>query len=248
MKEHRDAYGSQLMAVHRGAKNVFEIVERDDDLISASWWPERYFSDYPTWSKLEKQAMRLVKGRVLDIGCGAGRHGLYLQKKKFDVTGIDVSAGAIKVSKLRGYKKVRLMSITEIHEFKPESFDTVIMMGNNFGLFGGYRQARSLLRQLDRITSPGGQIIAETVDPYRTTDHLHLAYQQWNRKRGRMSGQLRIRLRHQRIIGKWFDYLLVSQAELRKILAGTAWQIARILTSAGPAYTAILVKTHAVGS
>jgi SAM-dependent methyltransferase len=242
MKEDNDAFGAELMAVYRGADNQFEIVERDDHFISVSTWPPRYFSDYAKWSKREKQAIRLVKGRVLDIGCGAGRHGLYLQKKGFDVTGIDNSPGAIKVCKLRGYRKVKLMSVTEIHQFKPQSFDTAIMMGNNFGLFGGYDQARRLLKDMHRITSHNGRIIAEASDPYRTTDRLHLGYHRLNRKRGRMGGQLRIRLRHAKIIGEWFDYLFVSQTEMREILVGTGWQIAQIDSDDGPLYTAVIAK------
>jgi hypothetical protein len=57
------------------------------------------------------------------------------------------------------------MSITGIRKFRPGSFNTIIMMGNNFGLFGGFDKARRLLKQLYRITSADGQIIAETRDP-----------------------------------------------------------------------------------
>lgn len=244
MNEQKDAYGAELMAVYQGANDTFEIVEREDGLISVSRWPQRYFADYAAWLKREKQAIRLVKGRVLDIGCGAGRHGLYLQKKGLDVMGIDNSPGAIKVCRLRGYRKLKLMSIAQIHKFKPESFDSVIMMGNNFGLFGSYKQARRLLKHLCRITSPDGQIIAETVNPYSTKDQLHLGYHRFNRKRGRMGGQLRIRLRHKKIIGGWFDHLLVSPAEMRAILHGTGWRLAQILSDKGPGYTARIVKAH----
>ena len=244
MLKRNDAYGSQLMAVYRGATNTSEIVEREDKLISISTWPARYFADYSTWAPREKKAMRLVKGRVLDIGCGAGRHGLYLQQKGFDVTGIDNSPGAIKVCKLRGHRKAKLMSVTDIHRFKKNSFGTIIMMGNNFGLFGSYKQARHLLKQMHRITSASGQIIAETVNPYSTTDPLHTGYHRLNRRRGRMGGQLRIRLRHGKVVGPWFDYLLVSQAELKKILHGTGWQLAKILQDKGPAYTAVITKCH----
>jgi len=240
-----DAYGSELLAVYRGATNTLEVVEREDNLISTSTWPSRYFGEYSTWAKREKQAMRLVTGRVLDIGCGAGRHGLYLQQKGFDVTGIDNSPGAIKVCKLRGHKKARLLSITDISRFQNGSFDTVLMMGNNFGLFGSYNQARRLLKQMYRITSPEGQIIAETVDPYSTTDPLHTGYHGFNRRRGRMGGQLRIRLRHNKVIGPWFDYLLVSQAEMKKILQDTGWQIKRVLQDKGPGYTAVITKCRA---
>src|SRR5690349_24543108 len=100
---------------------------------------DRYFSAYRDWSPLEKRAMKSVRGRVLDIGCGAGRHSLYLQGKGFDVTGIDNSPLAIKICRLRELKKAKVMGIEEVGNFKSDSFDTVIMMGNNFGLFGSFR-------------------------------------------------------------------------------------------------------------
>jgi hypothetical protein len=159
------------------------------------------------------------------------------------VTAIDNSPGAIKVCKLRGVKNVRLRSIDDIGKFKVGSFDSVIMMGNNFGLFGGFKKAKRLLKQLHAITSPEGQIIAEAVDPYQTNEALHLAYQKCNRARGRMSGQLRLRVRHGKIIGPWFDYLLVSQKEMKEIMAGTGWKVSKILPDKGPGYTAIITKT-----
>lgn len=231
------------MAIYRGAGSPPEIVERDDGFITASVPPQRYFNKYPDWSKLEQRAMSFVRGRVLDIGCGAGRHGLYLQSRGFDVTGIDNSPGCVKLAKLRGCKKVRLMAITEIQEFPADSFDTAIMMGNNFGLFGGYNRAARLLSTLHRITSLSGRIIAATVNPYNTKESPHRRYHRLNRERGRMGGQLRLRVRHENIVGEWFDYLLVSQKELKSILSGTGWQIAKILADRGPGYTAILEKT-----
>jgi hypothetical protein len=152
----------------------------------------------------------------------------------------------VEVCKLRGVKNARLRSIDEIGKFKPASFDTVIMMGNNFGLFGGFKKARRLLKQLHVITSSDGQIIAEAVDPYQTSEKLHLAYQRRNRAQGCMSGQLRIRIRHENIVGAWFDYLLVSQKEMQQILEGTGWRIKKILAEGkGPGYTAVMEKTKA---
>jgi SAM-dependent methyltransferase len=106
---------------------------------------------------------------------------LYLEEEGFNVTGIDNSPGAIKVCRLRGYRKLKMMSIMGIRKFRLASFDTVIMMGNNFGLFGGFDKARRVLKQMYRITSADGQIIAETRDPYGTTDPLHRAYHRFNR-------------------------------------------------------------------
>ena len=107
------------------------------------------------------------------MGCGAGTHALYLQKKGLDVTGIDVSPLAIKICKLRGLRKTQVLSFEQIDKFPVNSFDTVIMMGNNFGLFGSFRKAKILLRKLFRIMSPDGLIVAVTTDPYQTKNPTH---------------------------------------------------------------------------
>ena len=87
------------------------------------------------------------------------------------------------------------------------------------------------------------KIIAETLDPYQTEEPCHLAYQQFNRDRGRMSGQLRLRIRYRQYTTPWFDYLFVSKAEMEGILAGTVWQVERYIDSTNtPTYVAILAK------
>jgi cyclopropane fatty-acyl-phospholipid synthase-like methyltransferase len=188
--------------------------------------------------------MKLVRGRVLDIGCGAGRHSLYLQKRRFDVMGIDNSPLAVKVCKARGVKKVKNMSIADIGKFKPHSFDTVIMLGNNFGLFGGMERGRKLLRKLYRITSPGARIIAESTNPYKTKNQDYLWYHKFNRKRGRMGGQLRFRLLFKKCVGEWFDYLLVSKDEMKEILKSTGWKAGKFIDSSGPSYIAVIRKNQ----
>ena len=96
------------------------------------------------------------------------------------------------------------MPIEEVN-FKPSSFDSVIMMGNNFSLFGSFKKARRLLKKFHSITSEDALIIAETRDPYKTDNPSYLEYYEFNKRRGRMSGQLRGRVRFERYIGKWFD-------------------------------------------
>jgi SAM-dependent methyltransferase len=241
LKHEEDAYGQEIWAYHQG-REVFEIVERDDGYISAaSVLPKMYFSEYEDWPPHEKKAMEFVKGRVLDIGCGAGRHSLYLQSKGFDVLGIDISPLAIKVCKLRGLRKAEVMSIEEIN-FKPNSFDTIIMMGNNFGLFGSFEKARRLLKRFRKITSKDALIIAETRDPYMTDNPAHLEYHEFNKKRGRRAGQLTIRVRFEKYATPWFDYLMVSRDEMKELLKGTRWKIKEFIDSDGSQYIAIIEK------
>ncbi len=186
--------------------------------------------------------MRFVKGMVLDIGCGAGKHSLYLQKKGYDITGIDNSPLAIRVCKERGLKGTKVMSITEIGRFKPNQFDTILMLGSNFGLFGSLRKAKALLKKLNRITSNRATIITESFDIYKTDNPVHIEYHKSNKKRGRMSGQIRIRIRFEKCVGEWFDYLLVSKEEMKYILKGTGWGIKEFLDSKKTSYVAVIEK------
>ena len=239
MKPEEDAFGQGLWAYYHG-KESFEIVERDDGYVDAMS-PMAYFSEHKDWPPFMQKAMEFAKGRVLDVGCGAGRHSLYLQEKGLDVLGIDISPLAIKICKLRGLRKAEVMSIDEVN-FKPNSFDTIIMMGNNFGLFHSFKKARELLKRFHKITSPNALIIAETRDPYATNNPAHLEYHRSNRKRGRMGGQVRIRVRFKKYATKWFDYLMVSKEEMTEILRGTGWKVKRFIDSEDSGYIAVIGK------
>lgn len=242
MKPNQDVFGQKILAYYNGEKS-FEIIERDDGYFDVSSGASVYFSKYKDWLSTTKKAIRFARGKIVDIGCGAGRHSLYLQDKGFDVLGIDSSPLAVKVCKKRGLKKVKLLPIEKIDQFGHNTFDTIIMMGNNFGLFGGYKKARKLLKMMYKITKPNGLIIAETNDPYKTKDPDHLAYLRLNRKRGRMSGQLKLRVRFKTYVGPWFDYLIVSKEELNDIVENTGWMVKKFIESSdGSVYAVVLVK------
>jgi SAM-dependent methyltransferase len=244
LTDSQDAYGHELYDFFKGGQrpgSVMEIVERDDGYIVAHGDAGIYFNDYKKWPPHYKKAMRYVRGRVLDIGCGAGRCSLYLQRKGLDVVGIDISPLAIQVCKERGLRDARVLSISQINK-ELGIFDTVIMMGNNFGLFGSFAGARRILKKLHKITSGKARIIAETNDAYQTNDLIHLDYHEFNRKRGRMSGQVRIRVRRGKYATPWFDYLMVSKEEMENILKGTGWKVEKCISFPLAAYIAVIVK------
>jgi len=242
MRITQDAYGRQLLAQYNNQTATAEIIERDDGYIDTGSEPGAYFLDHKHWSVLERRVIKLAKGRILDIGCGAGRHSLHLQEKGFEVTGIDNSQGAVRVCKLRGLKKVLLRPIAEVNKFKTDSFDTILMLGNNFGLFGSAKGAKQILKKLYRITSPEARIIVGTRNPYRTSDPDHLQYHQSNIRRGRMPGQTKVRVRFGKIIGAWFDYLFVSPEEMEEVLRDSDWQVERFIGSKKTNYFAVLWK------
>lgn len=241
MRRENDAYGQEIMA-HLLGEPSFEVVERDDGFVNLSRGAKLYFSNYADWPGHQKKGLRYARGRILDVGCGAGRVALHLQEKGFDVTGIDISPAAVAVCRKRGLKKAKVMSISEIGNLRPASFDTVVMYGNNFGLFGSAKGANSLLKKFYRVTSEKARIIAESRDPYGTDDPVHLSYHKLNLQRGRMAGQLRIRIRFRNFVGNWFDYLLVSRKEMQMLLRGTGWKIHRFIDSGESVYIAVIKK------
>jgi SAM-dependent methyltransferase len=239
LKAANDAFGQILWAYFQG-REVFEVWERNDGYVTVD--PVRtYFSEYKNWALYQRRAMDLVKGRVLDVGCGAGRHSLHLQKQGFDVQGIDVSPLAVKICRLRGVKKAGVMPIEKMN-FKPDSFDSIIMMGNNFSLLNNFKKARGLLKKFHSISSEEAIIIAETRDPYKTENPSYLKYYELNRNKGRMSGQLRGRIRFEKYRSKRFDWLMVSQEEMVNILTGTVWKVKNFIESEDAQYIAILEK------
>jgi SAM-dependent methyltransferase len=240
MSRYDDAYG-RLIYDHFQGQEAIEIVEREDGYVSVSVGPAMYLSTYDDWPELEQEAMAYVRGRVLDIGCGAGRHALYLQERGLHVTGIDNSPLAITVCRLRGVHDARLLPATAVSR-RLGQYDTILMMCNNFGLMATARRARWLLRRLAAMTSADGRLIASSTDIYQTDDPVHLAYQASNRERGRMPGQIRIRIRYRQYKGAWFDYLLVSQGEMVALLEGTPWTASHFIEGENGRYIAILEK------
>jgi SAM-dependent methyltransferase len=224
----KDAFGQEIWAFLHGGE-PHEIVERDDGLISTAKSVGGYFAPFRLWPMRQRIAMSLVEGqRTLDIGCGAGRVSLYLQKKGFRVTGIDSSPFAIKTCKTRGVKDARLLAFEDIRRLRKDRFDTVVMFGNNFGLFGSRARAKTLLKRLAEITNNRAVILAESLNPYQTDDPVHLRYQRLNRGRGRMPGQIRIRVRF--------------QGYVRTLLRGAGWKLRHIIRDTSPIYIAVIEK------
>ena len=242
MKPEQDAFGKGVYDHFRG-EPVIEIIERDDGHLGISGGAAAYFRPVDEWTDNQTAVLSLIQGRVLDVGCGPGRVCLFLQEKGYEVTSIDNSPLAIKTAQLRGVKDARLLSITQASRKTLGIFDTIVMFGNNFGLFGNPKRAKWLLRRFYGMTRENCRILAESRNIYKTDDPAHLAFHERNRKLGRLPGQLRLRVRYKTMIGAWFEYLMVSPEEMAEIVAGTGWHIAQIVPREnGVDYTAVLEK------
>jgi SAM-dependent methyltransferase len=241
LKNYQDAFGHMMKDFLDGVLHNTPVVERDDGNIDTDNNPEYYFSTFKQWLPGEQKAMEFVKGRVLDIGCGAGRHALYLQGKGLKVVGIDNSPLALEVVRKRGVKNTKLCSISQISK-KLGMFDTVLLLGSNFSLVGTPEKAKRILDRIDSATNEGARIIAQTLDPYDTGDPDHLSYHAANRAAGKWGGQAKIKYRYRKYATPWFDFLMVSRDEMKNLLEGTNWEIYKFIDSEGPVYIAIIEK------
>jgi len=217
-----DLFGTAFLDHLEGRGQPFYL-ERDDGYVDEQRM-EVYFAEFENFEHPEKQALQHVKGRVLDIGVGAGRIALYLQAKGHEVVGIDLSDKAIEVSKRRGVKEVLKMSACDL-KFPDASFDTAIAFCNNFGLCGTMTGVERMLGDLHRIVKPGGLFLASSIQPTRTKNPAHLSYHSKNRARGLPPGQVKLRELYKEKVGPWWDLLMVTPREMKALCDSTGWKI-----------------------
>lgn len=219
-------------------------VEREDGYLGGediSW----YFTSHRNFPAHEKHALGFARGRVLDAGCGAGRHSLYLQRRGLRVTAIDISPQVVELARVRGVRNTQVANVCGKLPFPRHSFDTVLLFGNNLGICGTIPRFRRMLRELRRVTSPRGSILATTRQP-STTNAKHRSYLRQNLKRGRYPGQVRLRLLLDRKKGGWFELLLLAPTDLMRIAAEEGWELAHVfpLASFESGYSVVLEKAR----
>ncbi len=237
-----DVFGQALLDWARGG-TVPEIVEREDGFTQSGAGPEVYLSSPNGWPVAERQALRYMRGRILDVGCGAGRVALALQERGLSVVGLDSSSRAVAAAKLCGVKDVRRGFLDHLGR-TIATFDTVVFFGNNFGLFGTPLRARELLSEWAAAAKPDTRIFMESTSAYfGGAPGFDRSYYRRNRDLGLPPGYVRLRYRYEGLTGDWFSWLFVSKREMRELLRGTGWHQARVLSGdVSDPYVAILEK------
>jgi SAM-dependent methyltransferase len=227
------------LAGGRLPRPVIEIIERDDGLVNGAP-ADHYLGEPDEWQPYDHRALRLVRGHVLDIGAGAGRTALELQRRGMAVTGLDTSAGALEIARKRGLRDTIKTTVDGYAVAGAARYDTFLLLGNNLGLIEGPDRAPVFLAALAELANPGARIIAQGTDPYGTKDPVHVSYHRLNRERGRLGGQLRLRLRYRLLATDWFDYLNCSVDELATLLEGTRWRLKSVDQQDRPYYLAVM--------
>ncbi|WP_366185028.1 class I SAM-dependent methyltransferase [Flavobacterium ovatum] len=147
----------------------FQTNNHPEDLITSTSISEEdemdvsyLFRTFAEMPKIEQKALEIAKGKVLDIGCGAGSHSLYLQSEKgLEVTSIDISKNAIEACRLRGLKSA---TVQDFMTLKNEQYDTILLLMNGTGICGKLKKLPAFLEKLKSLLLPGGQILIDSSD------------------------------------------------------------------------------------
>ena len=161
----KDLFGKAILdfQTNNAPENLItETSISEEDEMSVAY----LFRDYKEMPKLEQKALQLVKGKVLDVGCGAGSHSLYLQNERnLDVYSIDISQNAIEACQLRGLKNAKVQNILEMDSDNTENrFDTILLLMNGTGIFGTLKETTKFLQKLRSLLNPNGQILIDSSD------------------------------------------------------------------------------------
>ena len=144
--------------------NSPEDIQTETSISELDELPVEYlFRDFEGMNLLEQKALELAKGKVLDVGAGAGSHSLYLQNEKnLDVTALDISPKSIEVCKLRGVQKTVCENL--LNYSSQEKFDTILLLMNGTGIFQTMDQIDVYLKKLSSLLNPDGKILIDGTD------------------------------------------------------------------------------------
>jgi len=215
-----EPFGKALVAYLGGDSSADVIVRRDDGQETALP-ASLFFRDESDFTELEKTAMELCEGRVLDIGAGAGSQSVVLQRKGYPVTAMDISPEAVAVAKRRGVTDVLC---ADILSFEGGPFDTLLMMGHGIGMVETIEGLKRFLVHARSLLAADGQLLLDSLDVRVTRDSENLAYHEANRKAGRYIGEIRMQFEYQGVKGPYCGWLQVDAETLREHAKSAGWQ------------------------
>jgi SAM-dependent methyltransferase len=196
-------YGEALLAYERGDLEAVLVLEREDGPFSEVPIAD-FFRGPNEWSVIDIEVLERCRGKVLDVGAGAGLQALWLQERGYVVTAIDVSAAAVDIMRRAGLSDARAIDVWDL---EAEAFDTIALLGRNLGIAGDRAGLHRLLAHLKSLLVPGGQILVTSLDVTSGQQASHAPSE-------RAAGEVRLRERFAGQVGPWVDWLYADPQSL----------------------------------
>lgn len=123
---------------------------------------KQLFRSFDEMPQTEQEALRISKGRILDVGAGSGCHSLALQEMEKEVKAIDISPLSVETMQKRGVKDVAQQNF--FSEQFNGSFDTILLLMNGAGIVGKIANLPVFFRTINRLLAPGGCVLMDSSD------------------------------------------------------------------------------------
>ena len=178
--------------------------------------------------QLDRIALEAARGRVLDVGAGAGRHSLALRERGLDVVAIDVSPSNVALMRERGVDHAELLDVFALEEASLGRFDTIVFLMQSIGIAGSRFGFESLLETIEAALAPGGQIL---LDSSRLVGES-----------ADVGGEVEVQFSFRGFVGERFSWLYLGYPELEAWSTGLGWRCERLARLPSGDYLARLTR------
>ena len=232
MDKNKDIFGKAIAGYYK-EKDETPITVHSPDFENDEIPVAYLFRDFEEMPKLEQEALKLCKGSILDVGCGAGSHALYLQNElKLVVKAIDTSSGAIEIAKERGLKNA---VVQDFYKISSERFDSILMLMNGTGIIGKLDNIDDFLQHCHKLLNDDGQLILDSSDLIYLFDDEFIDSEEYY-------GELTYELSYKGETSDPFDWLYVDKEILQKAAHNNNFSCEIVLEGEHYDYLAILKK------
>ncbi|WP_026915391.1 class I SAM-dependent methyltransferase [Christiangramia portivictoriae] len=232
MDKNKDIFGKAIAGYYK-EKDETPITVHSPDFDNDEIPVAYLFRDFNEMPKLEQEALKLCKGSILDVGCGAGSHALYLQNElKLEVKAIDTSAGAIEIAKERGLHNA---VVQDFYKISSEKFDCILMLMNGTGIIGKLENINDFLQHCHQLLNDAGQLILDSSDLIYLFDDEFIDSEDYY-------GELTYELSYKGETSDPFDWLYVDKEILQKAAKNNNFSCEIVLEGEHYDYLAVLRK------
>ena len=207
-----DVYGKALkdFAAEREETKLFVNTNYGKPEEIPVWYFFREYADMPS---LEKMALSVCEGKVLDVGAGTGSHAICLQQFQKEVTAIDTSESAVEIMKASHVKDAR---VQDFFQFEGEQFDTILGLMNGVGFIGKLERLALFLQKADELLLPSGQIILDSSD-------ISYLYKEQEKPLHHYFGEVKFQYEYEGQKGPWFDWVYIDMDTLTEKAYDLGW-------------------------